>query len=59
MSLVEGRVAGQHVEVLDALYVPHPDAFPFAEDDREWMVVVGSVLLFESDVFFGRHDALS
>jgi hypothetical protein len=53
VTLIDGRVGGQAVEVLATLDVPHPNAFAAVENDIQGRVVVGSEAVFEGDVFLG------
>jgi hypothetical protein len=43
VALVYGRVTTQEIEVLFAFNIPNMDAFAAAEDNRKWMIIVGSV----------------
>ena len=49
VSLVDGRVGGQAIEIAIAFDVVHPDALGALDDDVERMIVVSSVTFFELD----------
>ena len=49
VALVDGRIGGQKVEVALAFNIGDPCARGALDDDIEWVVVVGAVLLFQCD----------
>ena len=49
VALVEGGVGGEEVEIFFAVDVPDPAARGTLDDDVEGVIVVGAVLVFESD----------
>jgi hypothetical protein len=56
VSLADGRVAGQTVEIPAPIDVPHPAPLAALEHDVERLVVAGPVLLFEIDEISDDHD---
>jgi hypothetical protein len=55
VSLIDRGICRQAVKVLVAVYVPDPDTLTAGEDDVERVVVVGTALLLQSDVFLLIH----
>ncbi len=55
VSLVDGGVGGQAIEIAVALDVVDPHALGAFDDDVERMIVVSSVLVFEFDKFTSLH----
>ena len=49
MAEVQGRIAGQEVEVPLAVDIGHPGPFGLGDHDRERVVVVRAPLLVEGD----------
>jgi hypothetical protein len=47
VSLIHRGVAAQEIKILLAFNVPHMNAFAPAEDNRQGMIVVCTVFLFE------------
>ena len=48
VTLVDGRITGEEVEILLSLYVPHIDALALGEHHRQRMIVVSTVFLFQT-----------
>src|ERR1017187_4253203 len=53
VSLVDGGVGSQAIEIAIPFHVINPDPFAAFDDNVERMVVVGSVAVFKLDKIFG------
>ncbi len=55
MSLVDGRIGGQAIEIFLAVDVGHPDSLPLVYHHVERTVVMRAVLFLEGDVILSLH----
>jgi hypothetical protein len=55
VSLIDGRIGREAIEVSVTVHIPDPDALTAGEDDVERVVVVGTTPLLQSDVFLLIH----
>ena len=53
MTLIDGRIRGEEVEIPLSVYVPYPNPFGSCDDDVERVVVVSAVALLERNEFLG------
>ena len=58
MSLAQGRIARQEIKITFSFQVPHEHAFASSENDRQRMVVVGTILLLSGNVIFRFHTII-
>jgi len=58
MSLAQGRIAGQEIKITFSFHVPHEHAFASSENDRQGMIVVGTILLLSGNVIFRFHTII-
>lgn len=56
VPLVDGRVTSEKIIVALAVDVPHEHALPSFQDDRDRVVVVGSVGIFSGNVLYTEND---
>ena len=59
MSLAQGRIARQEIKITFSLPRPTTNtAFASSENDRQRMVVVGTILLLSGNVIFRFHTII-
>ena len=56
VSLIDGRVRRQAIEIAVAFHVIHPHALGALDDHVERMIVVSSIVFFQLDEILGLQD---
>ncbi len=55
MSLIDGRIGREAIEVTDAFHIRDPDAGRFFDHNFKRVVIVCSVRFFQTNIFLGFH----
>ena len=57
VSLIDGGIGAQEIQIFFSLDIPHPDTLGFFYDDIQGVVVVRAVKVFEKDKIFTVHNS--